>query len=64
MTLLCLLLAALAGALEVLYAPPLWVHVLLWPVVTLLASIYLLRLVKSLLIALQFRTRHQDFHES
>lgn len=48
-----------AGALvvEILFAPPLWVHVALWTPVTLGGSIALLRPLKALLIAQQFRHR-------
>ena len=43
--------------LEVTYSPPLWVHAVLWPPVILGMSLYLLRFVKSLLIALQLKHR-------
>lgn len=47
----------LGGALLVEFnvGPPLWVHVLLWGPITLVLAFGLLRLLKSTLIALQFR---------
>jgi len=46
-----------AGALfvEFTFAPPLWVHALLWIPTILALSLVLLRLVKSLLLVLQYR---------
>ncbi len=46
----------LAGALwlEFTFFPPLWVHVVLWGLVTPIIAVVLLRFLKSLLIALQF----------
>ena len=39
---------------EVLYAPPYWVHALLWGPLILLTTLVPLRPVKGLLIALQY----------
>ncbi len=39
---------------EVRYQPPLWVHALLWVPLILVVTLLPLRLIKSLLIALQF----------
>ena len=47
----------LALLVEVLFAPPLWVHILLWTPVILGGAIALLRPLKSGLIALQYRHR-------
>ena len=46
----------LGGALwvEFTFFPPLWVHVLLWGLVTPLFALFLLRFIKSMLIAYQF----------
>ncbi len=48
-----------AGALvvEIVFAPPLWVHVVLWTPVTLGGGIGLLRPLKAWLIAQQYRHR-------
>lgn len=40
---------------EVTFAPPYWVHVVLWPPAILIASLALLRPLKALFIALQYR---------
>ncbi len=48
---------ALAILLEVLFQPPLWVHAVLWTPTILLTSIALLRPLKAVLIALQYRHR-------
>ncbi len=47
----------LAALLEIKLEPPLWVHVALWPAIILGGAIYMLRILKALLIALQFRHR-------
>jgi len=39
---------------EVKYQPPFWVHAVLWLPLTLLVTLWPLRAIKSLLIALQF----------
>jgi uncharacterized protein (DUF983 family) len=46
--------------LEAYAAPPYWVHIALWPLVILAGSIALLRPLKALLIALQFKHRASD----
>ncbi len=51
------LVVALAILFEVLVGPPLWLHALLWIPTILLASIALLRPLKGVLIALQYRHR-------
>ena len=44
----------LALAVEIKYAPPLWVHALLWLPLILVVTLAPLRLIKGLLIALQY----------
>src|SRR3989442_402125 len=46
--------AGAALAVEVLYAPPYWVHALLWTPLILLTTLAPLRPMKGLLIALQY----------
>lgn len=48
-----------AGALliEIVFAPPLWVHVVLWTSVTFSGGVALLRPFKAILIAQQYRHR-------
>jgi uncharacterized protein (DUF983 family) len=45
----------LALWMEVNYGPPFWVHFILWIPLTIGLSLWLLRVLKALLIALQFR---------
>ncbi len=39
------------------FEPPLWVHAILWPTVTLPLAILIMRPVKAALVAAQFRHR-------
>jgi uncharacterized protein (DUF983 family) len=39
------------------FAPPLWLHALLWPALVLPLSVGVMRLAKALLVALQWRHR-------
>jgi uncharacterized protein (DUF983 family) len=52
------LVVALAIAVEIVAAPPLWVHVVLWTPVVIGGAILMLRPLKAALIALQYRHRH------
>jgi uncharacterized protein (DUF983 family) len=47
----------LAAIVEIKFAPPVWVHLLLWTPLILLGAIGLLRPLKAGLIALQYRHR-------
>jgi uncharacterized protein (DUF983 family) len=51
------LVVAAAFWVEFTFNPPLWVHVVLWPLVTVPAAIGLMRPVKAALVALQYRHR-------
>ena len=42
------------------FSPPLWVHAILWPVVTLPLAILIMRPMKAALVAAQFRTRPNE----
>ncbi len=50
----------LAFWVEFRFEPPLWVHAVLWPAVTLPLAILLMRPVKAALIAAQYRTRASE----
>jgi uncharacterized protein (DUF983 family) len=54
------LIVGLAIALELLAAPPLWLHAVIWLPITFLASIALLRPLKGLTVAVQYRYRSVD----
>ncbi|MDI3469083.1 MAG: uncharacterized protein OJF62_001146 [Pseudolabrys sp.] len=45
---------------EVLYSPPFWVHAVLWGPLILIVTLAPLRLIKGLLIALQFHHKAQE----
>lgn len=59
--LLGFLLVPLALAFETLFAPPLWVHAVLWGATALGLTIGLLRPLKAYVIALQYRHRPGDW---
>jgi uncharacterized protein (DUF983 family) len=40
---------------DVCYAPPLWVHAVLWPAFVLPLSVRVMRIAKAALVALHFR---------
>ena len=50
----------LAIFVEVVFRPPYWVHVVLWPPVVIGLSLALLRPLKAVLIALQFKHKILD----
>jgi uncharacterized protein (DUF983 family) len=53
----------LALVVEVRYGPPVWLHLLLWLPLTLILTLALMRPLKALLIALQYKHRRDDFSE-
>ncbi len=50
----------LAFWVEFHFSPPLWVHALVWPVVTISAALLMMRPLKAALVALQFRHRKNE----
>ncbi len=54
------LVVPLALLFEAKVEPPMWLHVMVWPVVILGGSLALLRPMKGLLIALQYRNKASD----
>jgi uncharacterized protein (DUF983 family) len=54
------LVVPLALLLEAKAEPPMWLHVAIWPAVVLGAALGLLRPIKGVLIALQYRNRASD----
>ena len=45
---------------EFRFSPPLWVHAVLWPVVTIPLAILMMRALKAALVALQYRHRSSE----
>ena len=48
---------------EYYYAPSYWLHIILWPIPSLLLSLILLRYVKSMFIHIQYKTRRDSFEK-
>ncbi len=57
MFLLSTIIVVLAFWVEFTFNPPLWVHIVLWPVVTIPLAVVLMRPLKAIMVALQYRTR-------
>jgi uncharacterized protein (DUF983 family) len=57
MFVLCVVLVLLAFWVEFTFSPPLWVHVVLWPVLAFPLAIGMMRPLKAALIAQQYRVR-------
>lgn len=54
------LVSLLAIIVELTYAPPFWLHLLLWAPLTLILTIGLLRIAKGLLLALEYRNAARE----
>ena len=50
----------LAVWVEVRFSPPLWVHALVWPIVTVPLAVLMTRTVKAALVAQQYRYRTSE----
>jgi uncharacterized protein (DUF983 family) len=60
---LCLIVAALALFTEIFIAPPLWVHMTVWPLFICVFVALTLRPVKAIMVALQYRHRDVEHYE-
>lgn len=54
------IIAALAITVELVFSPPFWVHILLWPPIALALILGCLRLSKGLLLALEYRNAARE----
>lgn len=54
------LVTGLAAVVDIMFTPPMWLHAVLWIPLTLFGSLWLLRVFKSYLVALQLHTRRFD----
>jgi uncharacterized protein (DUF983 family) len=52
--------AGMAIWVEFHFSPPLWVHAILWPVVTIPLAVLIMRHMKAALVAAQFRHRPNE----
>jgi uncharacterized protein (DUF983 family) len=50
----------LAFWVEFRFSPPLWLHAVLWPAVTVPLAVLMMRPAKAALVALQFRHRSTE----
>lgn len=57
-----ILILAAALAVEFAFSPPIWVHILLWPPICLAYCVLALRLIKGVLVALQYANRAAEGH--
>jgi uncharacterized protein (DUF983 family) len=54
------IIAGLAIAVELIFSPPFWVHILLWPPITLGLILFALRAGKGVLLALEYRNAARE----
>jgi uncharacterized protein (DUF983 family) len=50
----------LAAWVDFAYEPPLWLHFVIWPIVTVVLAVLTMRPLKAALVALQFRLRASE----
>lgn len=50
-----------ASVVEIKYAPPFWLHAVLWVPFIFIGSLVCIRLFKAMLISAQYRLRREDF---
>ena len=59
-----MVLGAIVGGLalwvEFRFSPPVWLHIVLWPAVTVALAVWMMRLAKAALVALQYRHRSSE----
>jgi uncharacterized protein (DUF983 family) len=54
------IIVGLAFWVEFKFEPPFWVHVVVWPILTVPLAILLMRPVKAAMVALQYRNRSSE----
>jgi uncharacterized protein (DUF983 family) len=60
---LCLIVAGSALWVDVTFAPPMWVHLMLWPVFILGVTAAVMRPIKAVMVALQYRHRDVETYD-
>lgn len=60
MSLVGFVIVGLALYVEFVHEPPVWLHIVLWPLVAAVLSLPLLRWSKGLMVGLQFRNRAEE----
>jgi len=61
---LCLIVAGLALWLDLALAPPMWVHLILWPAFIVAVALAALRPIKAIMVAQQYRHRDVETYDS
>ena len=54
------IIVAMAFWVEFHFSPPFWVHLVVWPIITVPLAIFLMRPLKAALVALQFQHRASE----
>ena len=57
------LIVGLALWTEATFSPPYWLHLVIWPTVTIALTLAAIRPLKAYVIALQYRHRRSDFEQ-
>jgi uncharacterized protein (DUF983 family) len=60
MSIVGILVVGLALVVEFAYEPPIWLHLVVWSVLTIVLSLAMARPAKGLMIALQYRHRAEE----
>lgn len=60
-TIVSTLACALAVLVELVYAPPYWLHAVLWLPLVVIGSLFCLRWAKGIIIAMQYKHRVDEF---
>ena len=60
MFLLSVIVVALAFWVEFRFAPPLWLHVVIWPIVMVPLAVAMMRPLKAAMVALQYQHRARE----
>lgn len=48
---------------EAAFSPPYWLHLVIWPALTILLTLATIRPLKAYVVALQYRHRRSDFEQ-
>ena len=60
---LCLIVAGSALWVDLTFRPPMWVHMVLWPIFILGVTALAMRPIKSIMVALQYRHRDVENYD-
>jgi uncharacterized protein (DUF983 family) len=60
---LCLIVAGSALWVDLTFAPPMWVHMVIWPIFIMGVTALAMRPIKSIMVALQYRHRDVETYD-